>query len=443
VEVGISSCKIWPRSYWFFKHKTPFIGSFTENCRIMNRWILSLCTLLTVVQLFAQSAPQNLLEQDIYFLASDELQGREIGTDGEKMAAQYIAERMSKLGLTPKGTEEFFQNFSVTPKANPHSMNANAEGKPIEGINVIGQIDKGKETTVIIGAHFDHLGMGAEGSLHSGEAAIHNGADDNASGVALMLQIAEKLANTNRPLNNNYVFIAFSGEEKGLWGSNHFVKNPTLDLSKVNYMINFDMVGRLDEDKGLAINGVGTSPMWKEIIKSANKKEMKLILGESGVGPSDHTSFYLQDIPVLHFFTGQHEDYHKPEDDFDRINFEGIGLIKFFVLELMATVDMRAAKLEFTKTKEEQNQTPRFTVTLGVMPDYMFQGEGMRIDGVMEDRPAKKAGFEKGDVVIQMGEHKVEDMMGYMKALSKFQKGDKTKVKVKRGEEVVEEEVVF
>lgn len=409
----------------------------------MKKWMLGIIICLLITEVTAQSSPQNLMQQDIYFLASDELKGREMGTEGEKMAAQYIAERMAKMGLIPQGTEDYFQNFAVTPKANPHSMEAATDGKPIEGMNVIGVLDKGKENTVIIGAHYDHLGMGAEGSLHAGEAAIHNGADDNASGVALMLQIAQKLSKSTYPLNNNYVFIAFSGEEKGLWGSNHFVKNPTLDLTKVNYMINFDMVGRLDEEKGLAINGVGTSPSWKEYLEVANKRDLKLVLSESGVGPSDHTSFYLQDIPVLHFFSGQHEDYHKPEDDFDKINYEGIGQIKFLVLELMASVDMRNEKLTFSKTKDEQKSAARFKVTLGVMPDYMYQGEGMRIDGIIEDRPAQKAGLEKGDIVIELGGNKVSDIYNYMEALSKFSKGDKTNVKVKRGEKVIEEKVTF
>ena len=163
---------------------------------------------------------------------------------------------------------------------------------------------------------------------------------------------------------------------------------------------------------------------------------------ESGVGPSDHTSFYLQDIPVLHFFTGQHEDYHKPSDDVEKINYKGIATIEEMVTDLTMTLNM-AGKLKFTKTKDESEDTPRFTVTLGVMPDYLFQGDGMRIDGVTDGRPASKAGFEKGDIVIEMGEMKVEGMQSYMKALSKFKKGDKTTVKVRRGEKEIKKKVTF
>jgi len=208
-------------------------------------------------------------------------------------------------------------------------------------------------------------------------------------------------------------------------------------------MFNFDMVGRLDPDRGLAVNGVGTSPLWKESLQNANQTNLKLVTSESGVGPSDHTSFYLQDIPVLHFFTGQHEDYHKPTDDVDKVNLEGIVVIQNLILEVIKITNQNQEKLQFTKTKDESKSTPRFKVTLGVMPDYLFQGNGMRIDGVSEGRPAHKAGFKKGDVVIQMGDIEVEGMQSYMEALSKFEKGDQTIVKVRRGNKIVESQVVF
>ena len=215
------------------------------------------------------------------------------------------------MGLTPKGSDGYFQSFSFKPKKDPHSevkFTETTSDNIVTGRNVIGFIDNKMENTVIIGAHYDHLGYGDEGSLHRGEKAIHNGADDNASGVSVMLNLADKLKNTNT--NNNYLLMAFSGEEMGLLGSNYFVKNATIDTKKVNYMINMDMVGRL-KDSMLAVYGTGTSPIWSQTINSLNS-DFKLIEKESGVGPSDHTSFYLNDIPVLHFFTGQHENYHKP-----------------------------------------------------------------------------------------------------------------------------------
>ncbi len=409
----------------------------------MKKVLFGFICYFIVTTCFSQEANIDQLKIDIEFLASDELKGREIGTDGEEKAAAFISERMKNIGLTPKGTEGYLQFFSVTPKANPHATEAVSIAKEITGMNVIGFQDNKAKFTVVIGAHFDHLGTGSEGSLHAAKnGEIHNGADDNASGVALLLQLAEQVSNSQKLKGYNYLFIAFSGEEKGLWGSNYFCKNPTIEAAKISYMLNFDMVGRLDESKGLAINGVGTSPIWKKKLESANVSNLELILGESGVGPSDHTSFYLINVPVLHFFTGQHADYHKPTDDSDKINYVGIATIHDLVFNLMMEVD-QVDKLRFTKTKQDSSMSPRFTVTLGVMPDYLFQGDGMRIDGVTDGRPASVAGFEKGDIVIEMGEYKVDGMQSYMEALSKFKKGDKTIVKVKRGKKTVKKEVEF
>ena len=173
------------------------------------------------------------------------------------------------------------------------------------------------------------------------------------------------------------------------------------------------------------------------------KKDMKVVESASGIGPSDHTSFYLQDIPVLHFFTGQHEDYHKPSDDADKVNYEGITEVATYIYKLIEEADDNG-KLAFSKTKEEDNKNaPRFKVTLGVVPDYLFDGEGMRIDGIRKNKPAQKAGLLKGDVVIQLGDIKVKDMMSYMKALANFEEGQKTTVKVLRGEEEIEKELQF
>jgi hypothetical protein len=279
-----------------------------------------------------------------------------------------------------------------------------------------------------------------DGSLYRGkEKQIHNGADDNASGVAVLLNLAEKLKNTNK--GNNYLVMAFSGEEMGLLGSNYFVKHATIPLNSANYMLNMDMVGRLKKDSALAVYGVGTSPYFKQVIEAYNDK-FKLIKKESGVGPSDHTSFYLNDIPVLHFFTGQHEDYHRPSDDFDKLNYAGMELISNYIFDIITDLDDNG-KMAFRKTKNESDDAPRFKVTLGVVPDYMFDGKGMRIDGVSEDKPAQKAGIQKGDIVIQLGDHEIKDMMGYMKALSNFKKGMTTKAKILRNKKTIEVEVTF
>lgn len=379
------------------------------------------------------------LRVDVVYLSSDLLQGRETGSEGEELAANYIASRFAKLGLQPIGREgSWFHDFKFRYNPNPHE----ASGEERTGRNVAGWIDNGAPTTVIIGAHYDHLGMGMPGtSLYVGDPAVHNGADDNASGVAALLYLADYLKNSGAK-KNNYLFLAFSGEELGLYGSKKFVENPPIDLKKANYMLNMDMVGRLNEEKVLAVNGAGTSPLWKETLDKIAIGGIKVKTTDSGIGPSDHTSFYLQDIPVLHFFTGQHADYHKPSDDSELINYEGLYDVSRFIARLVELLDDKG-KIEFTKTKDEQQEAASFKVTLGVMPDYVFDGEGMRIDAVLDDRPAQKAGLEKGDVVIQLGEVKVKNIYDYMEGLSKFQKGEKTKVTVKRKNEIIEREVEF
>ncbi|KOF03870.1 peptidase M28 [Roseivirga seohaensis subsp. aquiponti] len=381
------------------------------------------------------------IEKDIAYLADDKLEGRAIGTEGEQLAAEYIAAAFKKYGLEPKGTDGYMQPFNVKKATNPHeeAVIGDAEGG-ITGRNVVGYIDNGAENTVVIGAHFDHLGYGEEGSLYRGEKAIHNGADDNASGTAAMIQLARILKNKGK--DKNYLFMAFSGEENGLWGSNYFSKNSTIDLGSVDYMINMDMVGRMNEEKTLAINGVGTSPVWMDKIEAANTDTLKLVTSESGIGPSDHTSFYLQDLPVLHFFTGQHEDYHRPSDDADKINYHGIVKVVRLIERLVLSLDQEE-KIAFTKTKDESGDSPRFTVSLGVVPDYLYDGQGMRIDGVSEDKPAQKAGMQKGDIVMKLGDSTIVDMMSYMRALAAFQLGDETKVEFKRGEELKTVDIKF
>ena len=424
-------------------YKWQLLPNFVKNNTIMMNRILifAFFTLLFIGKTNAQTETQ--IQKDVVFLADDKLEGRGTGTEGEKIAAEYIAKRFKEIGLEPKGTNGYFQDFTFTPKTHPHGevkFSDSKEDKTITGRNILGYINNNAKQTIIIGAHHDHLGYGDEGSLYRGkEKLIHNGADDNASGVATLLNLAEKLVKTNT--GNNYLFMTFSGEEMGLLGSNYFVKNATINLDSVNYMLNMDMVGRLKDDNALAVYGVGTSPIFKHIVNAYNDN-FKLILQESGVGPSDHTSFYLSDIPVLHFFTGQHEDYHKPGDDSDKLNYKGMETISDYIFNIITDLDDNG-KLAFRKTKNESDDAPRFKVTLGVVPDYMFDGKGMRIDGVSEDKPAQKAGLQKGDVVVQLGNIPITDMMSYMKALSTFKAGDTSTVKVERNGKTIEKEVTF
>jgi aminopeptidase YwaD len=312
------------------------------------------------------------------------------------------------------------------------------------GHNVIGYIDNGAANTIIIGAHYDHLGYGEDhNSLYTGSSPmIHNGADDNASGSAALIELSKQLKNSNLK-NNNYIFIAFSGEELGLFGSKYYTEHPAVDLTKTNYMINMDMVGRLnDSTHGFTIGGYGTSPVWGQEL-SATDNYFKINLDSSGTGPSDHTSFYRKDIPVLFFFTGAHSDYHKPSDDADKINYTGeLMLLKYIYAVIEKTNEK--GKLAFTKTREAQQMGKRsFSVSMGIMPDYTFSGTGVRADGITEGKPAEKAGLKTGDIIIQIGEYKIPEIQVYMQTLGKFKKGDATKVTVKRGNEEKIFDVIF
>jgi len=403
------------------------------------------------VTLFGCKKPatyKNEIKEDVAYLANDKLEGRQTGTEGEKIAADYLVNRFQNIGLEPKGSDGYIQSYSFKPKTDPHKeveFTTNADST-ITGRNVIGYINNNAKTTIVIGAHYDHLGYGGEGSLYrEKDKAIHNGADDNASGVAVLLDIATRLKIKNEQSKikdkNNYLFMAFSGEEMGLLGSNYFSKNPTIDAKSMNYMINMDMIGRMKADSTLAVYGVGTSPMFKQTLK-ANNEKFKLIQNESGVGPSDHTSFYLIDIPVLHFFTGQHEDYHKPSDDSEKLNYDGMNLISDYIFDIIVDLDDNG-ELAFRKTKNESEETPRFKVGLGVVPDYLFDGKGMRIDGTREETPAFAAGLQKGDIVIKLGDSNVTDMMSYMRALSVFEKGDEAAISIKRSDSIIDTRVKF
>jgi len=511
----------------------------------------------------------NNLRTHVEFLASDKLEGRRTGTDGERLAAEYISNAFFNLGLQPKGTNGFFQPFSVGEgreltagnalsingtglqvgrdffplvysangqidalasvalmergepwffdlaetmnknSNNPHfdanetviarandaakkgakalfvynsskhndglsfkgretretvsipviylskdvakkhlsdasaSLEIKAKTEVAEkkrsGTNVAGYIDNGAATTVVLGAHFDHLGYGEDNnSRHTGaDRQVHNGADDNASGTAALLELA-RLLKASELKKNNYLFIAFSGEELGLYGSKYFTQNPTVDLGSINFMINMDMVGRLvDSARTLTVGGYGTSPTWGELYSRQGKETLYQAatyrFDSSGTGPSDHTSFYNKNIPVLFYFTGLHTDYHKPSDDSDKINYSGQAAIVRHIYSLLEATDKLNTRLAFTKTREAQTTTTaRFSVSLGIMPDYTFNGAGVRADGVTEGRAAQKAGIKAGDVITAIGDYKVVSMESYMQTLGKFKKGDKTTVSYTR-----------
>jgi hypothetical protein len=307
--------------------------------------------------------------------------------------------------------------------------------------NVLGFIDNQANQTVVVGAHHDHLGRGQKGgSLAEIPGDIHNGADDNASGVAGLFEIAQAIVKKPKKYkNNNYLFIAFSGEEQGLIGSKYFVKSPLMQKQNVNFMINMDMIGHLDSTKKtLIINGVGSSPEWNKAISEVSystSKIAKIKTTESGIGASDHTSFYLANIPAVHFFTGQHQHYHKPSDDPSIINYGGEAFVISYMLKILQKAN-EYGEFSFTETTKDEPSRMNFKVTLGIMPDYIFDGEGMRVDGVKPERPGSKAGMLKGDIIIGMGDFTIVNIQDYMKALSSYNKNDQTIVTIRRNKEV-------
>ena len=312
------------------------------------------------------------------------------------------------------------------------------------GHNVAAWVDNKAALTVVIGAHYDHLGYGEDhNSLYVGqEKKVHNGADDNASGTSAMLALAEWLKK-NGDKKFNYLMVAFSGEELGLYGSKYFTEHCPVDFSSINYMINMDMVGRLnDSTHAMTVGGYGTSPAWGKLIDTADAY-FKIKVDSAGIGPSDHTSFYKKDLPVLFFFTGTHSDYHKPSDDADKVNAEGTLRIMRYIQNIIAATSQQP-KLAFSKTREGAAMgKSSFKVTMGIMPDYTYSGNGVRVDGVTDNRPAQKAGILTNDVILQLGDFTVTDVQTYMQALGKHQKGQSIKVKVQRGKDTLELPLTF
>lgn len=362
------------------------------------------------------------------------------GKNGEHLAIPVIY-------LTPAASAKFLKDPSAllrikgTVALQPTSRS---------GKNVVGYVDNGAPYTVVIGAHYDHLGYGEDHtSLYRGtDKQIHNGADDNASGTAALLELA-RLVKGSKLKANNVLFIAFSGEELGLFGSKYFVQHPTVDLASINFMINMDMVGRLnDSSKALTVGGYGTSPVWGQLYSAQGKEALypaaTYRFDSSGTGPSDHTSFYQKNIPVLFYFTGLHSDYHRPTDDVEKINVAGEAAVVQHVYSLLQAADKLPGKIPFTKTREVQMGTAaRFSVTLGIMPDYTFSGAGVRVDAISEGRAAQKAGLQEGDVITALGEYTVTSMESYMQALSHFKKGDTTKLRYLRNGKTLETTASF
>jgi hypothetical protein len=292
---------------------------------------------------------------------------------------------------------------------------------------------------IIIGAHFDHLGMGGRGSSSRAPdtTGVHHGADDNASGVSEMVELAEKFAMTKGSHKRSIIFAAFSGEEMGLLGSKYYVENPVIDLKRVNAMINLDMLGRLQETNSLQAGGVGTASGLKELVRSyCDTSVIKLTFSEEGYGPSDHSSFYGKNIPVLFFTTGAHLDYHTPSDTWDKINYKGMVTISGLIYKITEALADSPERLQFRESgpKRETVRTMRRKgVTLGIMPDFAGNiKNGLRADFVTPGKPAALGGMKKGDIIISINGKSISNIQDYMFRMGQLKHGQIINVEVLR-----------
>jgi hypothetical protein len=384
-----------------------------------------------------------LIGRDVRYLASDALEGRRTGTAGNDSAAAWIARRFSALGLEMVVTDpaacgrgngsasacapSFEQPFIARPAAAAHAgMAATLPSRNVVGL-IRGRDPKLRGQYVVIGAHFDHLGRSTFGALDPDKGdQIRNGADDNASGTATVLELARLLR--KRPPGRSVVLVLFSGEELGLLGSQYFVEHSPVPLDSVQAMLNFDMVGRLRDDR-LIVYGVATASELRGVIDSANvAPAFRVSAVGDGFGPSDHSSFYARNLPVLHFFTDLHDDYHRATDDAGKINAAGIARVVGYAERITRTLADRAERLTFVRAPvTAASQSPRASsqAYLGTIPD-MGAGDvaGLRLTGVRAGSPADSGGLRAGDVIVELGGAAVKDLNTYSDALYARQPGE-------------------
>jgi len=374
---------------------------------------------------------------DIKFLADDRLEGRMTGTPDADTAAAYIQQRFKQVGLqAPAGG--WFQEFTVEGSAAQKVAAAHGVGRNVVGL-LPGSDPVLRDQVIVVGAHYDHLGGGAFGALDPDSTGkVHNGADDNASGVAAIINLAQRMATD--PPARTIVFVAFSGEELGLLGSAYYVRQPAVPLAKTMAMINFDMVGRLRNDK-LIIYGTETATEFTPLLDSINKSfRFDLKMRGDGYGPSDQSAFYAVKKPVLHFFTDLHEDYHRTTDDWQKINVAGMLKVTDFAAALLREIADRPTPLTFVDQPSPhaqaatagQVQTPGYGAYLGTVPDMAGDSGGVKLSGVRAGSPAEKAGLQRDDVITRIGDMPISDLQAMTDALRAHKPGDVVPITVQR-----------
>ncbi len=377
-------------------------------------------------------ADSTAIRTDIAYLASDKLEGRFTGSPGNDSAAAYIARRYSYLRLKP-AYPGYIQKFVARPAAAAHT----GDTAGLKTQNVVAMLEGSdpalRNRYIVIGAHFDHLGRGTQYAMDPAAGnAIRNGADDNASGTAAVLQLARMLS-ISKP-KHSVIFANFSGEEEGLLGSQYFVENSPVPLDSIVAMLNFDMVGRLVDDK-LFVYGTGSAAELPSLVDSANLRivpALKIQGGGDGFGSSDHSSFYAKNIPVLHFFTDNHDDYHRATDDVEKINAAGEARVVNLAFDMIKSLDTRPARLSFIRSTRPSRMGPSTTgsqVYLGSVPD-MSAGTipGLKLTGVRAGSPAEKGGLVAGDIIVEFGGAPVTDLQSYSDALYSHKPGETVKV---------------
>lgn len=384
----------------------------------------------------AQTGSSRRVSADIGYLAADAREGRGVGTAGLDAAAEYIAREFARIGLSQPWDHGYFQAFTIdsTAPAAAHSDIGGAAVKNVVGI-LPGRGPLAGEV-VVLGAHYDHLGRGGAGmgSLDPDSVGvIHNGADDNASGTAALLEAARLLRGRLQGDRRTVVFVAFTAEESGLIGSGWYVQHPPHPADSTVAMINFDMVGRLRDDHLLAL-GAETAPEFPALLDSINARHgFDLKASGDGWGRSDHASFYAAHIPVIHFFTDLHEQYHRVSDDPDLINSAGIAKVATFAADLTIALATRPGRPTYVSIPRPVIASGN-RASLGTIPDMGSSPGGVRLSGVREGTPAADAGIRAGDVIIRIGEHAIADLNDMQNALTTYRPGDVVTVVVRRGE---------